>query len=72
MKYLTILLFLLASCSSGNHRKPSVEKELCFDYNKNTIICKNENDCYLSNISGTKTKSISCDEFSKRDPRKDR
>ena len=71
MKFYIVTLFLLSACSSSNqHRQPAVEKEICFDYSENTIICNTGDKCYLSNIMGTYSKNISCKEFDKKNPLK--
>ena len=51
------------SCSKEVQRKPAVESEICIDYTNNTIICKNNNKCYITNVSNTQNTPISCKEF---------
>lgn len=66
MKILLLLSLILVACSSNQERKPSVTKELCFDYDEDSLICNNNDKCYLTDVSDNYRKEISCKEFEER------
>lgn len=61
MKYLLVLTLILSSCSkSNNNRSPAVESEICYDYKDNLMKCKNNDKCYITDMSNSFKEEISC------------